>query len=68
MGRARPCAAGAGGAGAGPHHATILFALPFALVVVLMAISVTWGIHVDWEEDRRRDQALRRKMRELVKE
>ncbi|MGV3572114.1 MAG: BCCT family transporter [Ramlibacter sp.] len=48
--------------------ATILFALPFSGVVVLMAISVTRAIHADWEEERRREQALRRRMRELVRE
>lgn len=48
--------------------ATIVFALPFALVVVLMAVSVTRAIHADWEAQRRREQALRRRMRELVKD
>jgi glycine betaine transporter len=48
--------------------ATIVFALPFSLVVVLMAVSVTRAIRDDWEEERRRERALRRKMRELVRE
>jgi len=47
--------------------ATIVFALPFAVVVVLMAISVTRAIIHDWDEERRRERELRRKMRELVK-
>lgn len=48
--------------------ATIVFALPFALVVVLMAVSVTRAIVHDWEEERRREQALRRRMRDLLKD
>lgn len=47
--------------------ATIVFALPFALVVVLMAISVTWGIRHDWEEERRRERALHRRLEAMVK-
>ncbi|HYE40627.1 MAG TPA: BCCT family transporter, partial [Ramlibacter sp.] len=46
--------------------ATIIFALPFSLVVVLMAIAVTRGIAHDWGEEQRRDRELRRKMRELA--
>lgn len=49
------------------QNATILFALPFAAVVVLMAVSVTWGIQHDWEEERRRERELQRKVRELLK-
>lgn len=48
--------------------ATIIFALPFTAVVVLMAISVTRAIPHDWEEDRARERALRRRMRDLLKE
>lgn len=48
--------------------ATIVFALPFALVVVLMAVSVTRAIVHDWEGERRREQALRRRMRDLLKD
>ncbi len=47
--------------------ATIVFALPFTVVVVLMAVSVTRAIGDDWHEQRRRERALQRKMRELVK-
>lgn len=50
------------------QNATIVFALPFTLVLVLMAISVVRAIAHDWREERRREQALRRRMRELVKE
>lgn len=47
--------------------ATIVFALPFAVVLLLMAVSVTLAIREDWNAEQRRDRALRRKMRELVK-
>lgn len=47
--------------------ATIVFALPFALVLVLMAISVTWAIRHDWDEEQKRERALRRRMREMVR-
>jgi glycine betaine transporter len=48
--------------------ATIVFALPFALVVVLMAISVTRAIDQDWRAERQRERELRRRMRALVKD
>ena len=47
--------------------ATIVFALPFAVVLLLMAVSVTLAIREDWNAEQRRDRALRRKMREMVK-
>jgi glycine betaine transporter len=46
--------------------ATILFALPFALVIVLMVIALWRGLRDDWEEEARRERALRRKMREMA--
>jgi glycine betaine transporter len=46
--------------------ATMVFALPFVVVVVLMALSVTRAIHQDWEDERRRERELRRKMQALV--
>ena len=48
--------------------ATIVFALPFSMVLVLMAISVTRAIHQDWHAEQDREKALRKKMRALVKE
>lgn len=48
--------------------ATIVFALPFTLVVVLMAVSAVRAIGQDWREERRREQALRRRMRQFVNE
>lgn len=49
------------------QNATIVFALPFAAVVVLMAVSVTLAIREDWLEERRRERELQRKVRELLK-
>ncbi|VTU19227.1 Glycine betaine transporter OpuD [Variovorax sp. PBS-H4] len=47
--------------------ATIVFALPFSVVLLLMAISVTIAIREDWKAEQQRERALRRKMRELLK-
>lgn len=47
--------------------ATIVFALPFSVVLLLMAISVTRAIHQDWQAEQKVERALRKKMRELVK-
>lgn len=47
--------------------ATIVFALPFSLVLLLMAVSVTRAIHQDWQADQQREKALKKKIRELVK-
>lgn len=57
----------AGGLGA-VQTATIVFALPFSVVLLLMAVSVTLAIRQDWQAEDRRERALRRKMREMVKE
>lgn len=46
--------------------ATILFALPFALVIVLMVIALWRALRDDWEEEARRERALRRRMREMA--
>ena len=48
--------------------ATIVFALPFAVVVVLMAVSVTRAIHQDWRVEQEREKALRKKVKAMVKE
>lgn len=47
--------------------ATIVFALPFALVIVLMTIALWRGVRDDWAEENRRERALRRRMREVLK-
>ena len=46
--------------------ATIVFALPFTVVIVLMAIALWRGVRDDWDEEQRRERALRRRMRDLV--
>ena len=46
--------------------ATIVFALPFTVVIVLMAIAQWRGVRDDWDEEQRRERALRRRMRDLV--
>lgn len=48
--------------------ATIVFALPFSVVVVLMAVAAVRAIAEDWREERRRERALRRRMEQLVRE
>jgi len=46
--------------------ATILFALPFALVIVLMVIALWRGLREDWIVEARREKEIRRKMREMA--
>ena len=46
--------------------ATILFALPFALVIVLMMISLARALREDWQAEARRERELRRRMREMA--
>jgi len=46
--------------------ATILFALPFALVIVLMMISLARALREDWQAEARRERDLRRRMREMA--
>ncbi|MBQ5949723.1 BCCT family transporter [Massilia sp. ST3] len=46
--------------------ATILFALPFALVIVLMVVSLWRALREDWVAEDQRERAMRRKMREMV--
>lgn len=46
--------------------ATIVFALPFTFVILLMAVALWRGVRDDWTQEERRERALRRRMRELV--
>jgi glycine betaine transporter len=46
--------------------ATIVFAVPFAVVVVLMAVSLWRGVGEDWREEQRQEKLLRKRMRELA--
>ncbi|MFC5462918.1 BCCT family transporter [Massilia niabensis] len=48
------------------QSATILFALPFALVIVLMVISLWRALREDWLEEARRERELKRRMREMI--
>ena len=47
--------------------ATIVFALPFTVVIVLMAVALWRGVRDDHAEEQRREKALRRRMREALK-
>jgi glycine betaine transporter len=46
--------------------ATIVFALPFTLVIVLMTIALFRAVREDWTEEDRREKALRRRLRQMV--
>jgi glycine betaine transporter len=46
--------------------ATIVFALPFTLVIVLMAVALWRGVRDDWHEEDRRERALKRQLREMA--
>ena len=45
--------------------ATIVFPLPFA-GVMLLAIALWRGVRDAWNEEQRRERALRKRMREMV--
>jgi glycine betaine transporter len=46
--------------------ATIVFALPFAVVVIAMAVSLWLAVRHDFREEQHREQELRRRMRILA--
>ncbi|ALK95630.1 glycine/betaine ABC transporter permease [Massilia sp. WF1] len=46
--------------------ATIVFALPLTLVIVLMVLALWRAMQIDWAEENRRERELRRRMRELA--
>ena len=46
--------------------ATIVFALPFTLVIVLLALALWRGVREDWEAEKLRDRTLRKKVREMA--
>ncbi|MGV3742342.1 MAG: BCCT family transporter, partial [Burkholderiaceae bacterium] len=46
--------------------ATIVFALPFMLVIVLMVWSLWRAIREDWAEHVRQERELRRRVREMA--
>lgn len=46
--------------------ATILFALPFALVIVLMVIALWRALGEDWAAEARQERETRRRLREMA--
>jgi glycine betaine transporter len=46
--------------------ATIVFALPFTLVILFMVVSLWRGIREDWQEEQRRERDLRQRLRKLM--
>jgi glycine betaine transporter len=46
--------------------ATIVFALPFTIVIVLMVVALWQAVKHDYREERRRERELRRKLRYLA--
>ena len=48
--------------------ATIVFALPFAIVILLMGIALWRAIREDWREEQRKERELRQRMRKMMSE
>ena len=46
--------------------ATIVFALPFTVVILLMATALVRGLREDYAAEQQRERALRRRMREIA--
>lgn len=46
--------------------ATIVFALPFSIVVVLMAVALMRAVREDWHEEQMRERQLRKRLREMA--
>ena len=46
--------------------ATIVFALPFTLVILLMVASLWRAVREDWREEQRKERELRQRMRQMV--
>jgi glycine betaine transporter len=46
--------------------ATIVFALPFTFVIVLMVLSLWRAIREDWVEEQRKERQMRLRLRELM--
>lgn len=46
--------------------ATIVFALPFTLVILLMAISLWRGVREDWHAEQQEERRLRQRLRALA--
>ena len=48
--------------------ATIVFALPFAIVILLMGVALWRAIREDWREEQRKERELRQRMRKMMSE
>jgi glycine betaine transporter len=46
--------------------ATIVFAVPFSLVIILMLISLWHGVREDWAAHEKQERELRRRVRQIV--
>jgi glycine betaine transporter len=46
--------------------ATIVFALPFTLVILLMALSLWRAVREDWRDEQRQEKLLRKRLREMA--
>ncbi|MEC4723170.1 BCCT family transporter [Noviherbaspirillum sp. CPCC 100848] len=46
--------------------ATIVFALPFTIVIFLMVISLWRAVREDWQEEQRKERELRHRLRQLI--
>src|SRR5690606_30755805 len=46
--------------------ATIVFALPFTIVILLLVLALWRGLREDWAESQRKERELRRKLREIA--
>lgn len=48
--------------------ATIVFAVPFSLVIILMLVSLWRAVREDWTAHERRERELRRRVRQMVQQ
>lgn len=46
--------------------ATIVFALPFTLVILVMVVSLWRAVREDWKEEQRKEREMRQKIRQLA--
>lgn len=46
--------------------ATIVFALPFTLVIIVMVVSLWRAVREDWKEEQRKEREMRQKIRQLT--
>lgn len=46
--------------------ATIVFALPFTLVILMMVLSLSRAIREDWRDEQQKERELRQRLRRLI--